>query len=133
PLDRYTIKLAGKKEMLIPYNSYALYSDKLKYKDIIGKGHINQDLARYELHRVWVLEATVREGMAHRYKKRLFYVDEDSWIVLAEDMYDERAQCWRTAEAHSINFAQVPVMVNGVQVHYDLQSRRYVIINIPKE
>lgn len=133
PLDRYTIKLIGKKEMLIPYNSYKLYDPKLKYKQIVTKGHINQDLARYELHRVWVIEANVKPGFAHRYKKRVFYLDEDSWIVHAEDIYDERDQFWRTAESHSITFPNEPVVVNGVQVHYDLQSRRYVIINLTNE
>jgi hypothetical protein len=63
----------------------------------------------------------------------VFYIDEDSWIVVAEDMYDERDQFWRTAESHSINFANVPVMVNGIQVHYDIQSRRYVILNMTNE
>lgn len=133
PLDRYTIKLLGKKEMIIPYNSYRLYDPALKYKDIIKKGHINQDLARYEVHRVWVIEAQVRQGFAHRYKTRTFYLDEDSWIVHLQDMYDERGQFWRTAESHSIAFANVPVVVNGVQVHYDLQSRRYVAINLTNE
>src|SRR3546814_12763517 len=85
--------------MLIPYNSYKLYDPKLKYKQIVTKGHINQDLARYELHRVWVIEANVKPGFAHRYKKRVFYLDEDSWIVHAEDIYDERAQFWRTARS----------------------------------
>jgi hypothetical protein len=133
PLDRYTLKLVGKKEMLVPYNAYKLYDTKVKYKDIITKGHINQDLARYELHRVWVVEAEVREGFKHIYKKRRFYLDEDSWIVLMQEMYDERNQFWRTAESHAINFANVPVVVNGVQVHYDLQSRRYVILNMSNE
>lgn len=133
PLDRYTIKLLGKKEMLIPYNSYRLYDPAVKYKDILSKGHINQSLTRYELHRVWVIEAEVRAGFSHRYKKRTFYLDEDSWIVHLQDIYDERGQFWRTAESHSINFANVPVMVNGVQVHYDLQSRRYVAINLTNQ
>ncbi len=133
PLDRYTIKLLGKKEMIVPYNSYAIYDPKLKYKQIVTKGHINQDLARYELHRVWVIEAEVRQGFNHRYKRRTFYLDEDSWIALLQDMYDERNQFWRTAESHLINFVNVPVVVNGVQVHYDLQSRRYVIVNMTNE
>ncbi|HUS24885.1 MAG TPA: DUF1329 domain-containing protein [Candidatus Binatia bacterium] len=133
PLDRYTVKLVGKQEMLIPYNSYALYSDKVKYKDIVRPGHINQDLARYELHRVWVIEAQVRQGFAHRYRKRTFYLDEDSWLVMLQDIYDERGQFWRTAEAHAINYADLPVVVNGVQVHYDLQSRRYVVTNMTNE
>jgi hypothetical protein len=133
PLDRYTIKLLGKKEMLVPYNSYRLYSDKLKYKDIVRQGHINQDLARYELHRVWVMEAQVRQGFNHRYRRRTFYLDEDSWLVMLQDMYDERNEFWRTAEAHAVNFASVPVVVNGVQVHYDIQSRRYVVLNMRNE
>jgi len=133
PLDRYTIKLMGKREVLMPYNSYKLYDPNLKYKDIIQKGHINQSLTRYELHRAWVIEAEVKQGFNHRYKKRTFYLDEDSWIVHLQDIYDERGQFWRTAESHSINFANVPVVVNGVQVHYDLQSRRYVAINLTNE
>jgi hypothetical protein len=63
----------------------------------------------------------------------VFYVDEDSWIVIAQDIYDDRGEFWRFAESHSINFPQVPVMINGVQVHYDLQSRRYVILNLTNE
>ena len=133
PLDRYTIKLLGKREILVPYNSYALYDDDLEYDDIITRGHPEQAHARYEKHRVWVIEANVREGESHLYKKRVFYLDEDSWIVLAQDIYDQRGEFWRFAESHSINFAQVPVMVNGVQVHYDLQSRRYVILNMTNE
>ncbi|MDD3762557.1 MAG: DUF1329 domain-containing protein [Nevskiales bacterium] len=133
PLDRYTIKLLGKRDMVIPYNSYKLYDPKLKYRQIITPGHINQDLARYELHRVWVIEAEVRPGFSHRYKKRVFYVDEDSWIVHLQDIYDERDQFWRTAESHSVTFTDGPLVINGVQVHYDLQSRRYVILNLTNE
>ena len=50
--DRYNWTLVGKKELIVPYNSYRLHSDKLKYDDILKPLHINQDLARYELHRV---------------------------------------------------------------------------------
>jgi hypothetical protein len=133
PLDRYTIKLLGKREMIVPYNSYRLYDPKLAYKDVITRGHINQQETRYEKHRVWVIEAQAREGIKHLYRKRVFYLDEDSWIVIAQDIYDDRGEFWRFAESHSINFPNVPVMVNGVQVHYDLQSRRYVVLNLTNE
>src|SRR3546814_11949929 len=79
--DRYDWKLLGKREMLIPYNSWVLNSPTFKYKDIIRPGHINQDLARYELHRVWVVEAMLRKGQRHRFGKRRFYLDEDSWSI----------------------------------------------------
>lgn len=136
PLDRYDITLIGKQEMLVPYNSYRLYDPKVKYDEIVTKGHINQDLARYELHRVWVVEAVVKEGYTHKYRRRRFYLDEDSWLVLAQDMYDDRDEFWRLAEAHPLTLPSVPITIAGepgVQVHYDLQSARYVILNLTNE
>lgn len=133
PVDRYTVKLLGKKTMIMPYNAYAMYSPEYKYKDMITKGHINQDIPRYEVHRMWVIEMNVRDGQNHQYRKRVLYVDEDSWLILAQDIYDERLDFWRFAEAFPINYTKVPVFMNPVQVHYDLQSRRYVIMNLTNE
>ncbi len=132
-LDRYTFKLAGKKDVFVPYNNYELYSQKYRYGDLIRKGHLNSDLARYELHRTWVIEANVREGQTHIYKKRVFYLDEDSWQILLQDMYDTRDQFWRTSESYAVVFYQVPVLINLLQVHYDLQSRQYVVLNMTNE
>src|SRR5678810_1364448 len=56
--QRYDWTLVGKKEMLVPYNSYKLDSNTLKYSDILKKNHINPDVARYELHRVWAVSYT---------------------------------------------------------------------------
>ncbi len=67
--DRYDWKLIGKKEMYIPYNSYKLDSPDLKYTDVIKAGHINQDLTRYELHRVWEVVATVKPNERHVYRQ----------------------------------------------------------------
>ncbi len=55
--QRYDWTLVGKKEILVPYNSYKLNSNTLKYTDILKKNHINPDVARYELHRVWVVDS----------------------------------------------------------------------------
>ena len=52
--DRYNWELVGRKEMIVPYNAYKLHSNEVKYKDILTPKHINPELARYELHRVWV-------------------------------------------------------------------------------
>ncbi|MBS7723368.1 DUF1329 domain-containing protein, partial [Vibrio cholerae] len=84
----YDWKLVGKKEMYIPYNSYKLDSPSLKYDDIIKAGHINQDLTRYELHRVWEVVGTVKPSERHIYAKRHMYIDEDSWQVALVDHYD---------------------------------------------
>jgi len=131
--ERYDWTLVGKKEIYVPYNSYLLHSDKLKYKDILTPLHLNPEYLRYELHRVWVVEANLKEGMRHIYKKRTFYIDEDSWQILAMDQYDSRDQLWRVSEGHCINYYEVPTFWSTVEAHYDLQSGRYIAINLNNE
>ncbi len=131
--DRYNWKLLGKREMFIPYNSYKLSDPKLKYSDILKPGHMNQDLARYELHRVWVVEATLKPGTSHLYAKRVFYIDEDSWAVVATDKYDARGELYRYAEQHSENWYNVPMYFGTIEVHNDLQSRRYIAMGLRSE
>lgn len=131
--DRYNWELVGKKEMIVPYNSYKLHSDKVKYADILTPLHINQDLARYELHRVWVVEATLKPGASHLYARRTFYVDEDSWQILAVDQYDSRGQLWRVSEAHCINYYDALTFWSTLEVHTDLQAGRYLAIGLDNE
>jgi hypothetical protein len=131
--DRYNWKLVGKREMYVPYNSYKLSDPKLKYADILKPGHINQDLARYELHRVWVVEATLKPGTSHIYSKRVFYIDEDSWAILASDKYDGRGELWRYAEQHNENWYNVPMYFGTIEVHNDLSSRRYIAMGLRSE
>ncbi len=83
-MDRFDFKLVGKKEMIVPYNAYAAVYG-AKQDDLLKPKHLNPDLVRWELHRVWVVEATLREGKRHVYSKRTFYLDEDSWAALASD------------------------------------------------
>jgi hypothetical protein len=125
-MDRFEWKLVGKREMYVPYNSYVAHSDQTKIADLIRPGHLNPDKLRYELHRVWVVEATLKPGSRHINSRRTFYVDEDSWQILAMDHYDGRGQLWRVSEAPSINYYDVPTFWATVEVHYDLQSGRYI-------
>jgi len=124
--DRYTWKLLGKKEMLVPYNSYKLHSDSYKYADILKKNHINPELPRYELHRVWVVEANVKPGTTHIYRKRMFYVDEDTWQIVAVDNYDSRNTLWRVQESHFVMAYDKPFSNPVLESVYDLQSGRYL-------
>jgi len=128
--ERYDWKLVGKKEMYVPYNAYQLHSDKLKYSDILHPLHINPAHLRYELHRVWIVEATLKPGARHIYKRRTFYVDEDSWQILMVDQYDNRDQLWRISEGHSINYYDVPTFWTTLEVHIDLQVGRYLAIGL---
>jgi hypothetical protein len=131
--ERYDWKLVGKQEIIVPYNAYALHSNKLKNNDIIRPLHINQEHARYELHRVWVVDATLKKGQRHLYKRRTFYVDEDSWQILVVDCYDDRDQLWRVQEGHSINYYEIPTFWTTLETTYDLQSGRYLALGLDNE
>lgn len=128
--DRYNWQLVGKREMLVPYNSYRLHSDQLSPDDILTPLHINQALTRYEKHRVWVVEATLKEGTSHIYSRRTLYVDEDSWQILAVDQYDNRGDLWRVSEAHCINYYDVLTFWSTLEVHIDLVAGRYLAVGL---
>ena len=125
-MDRYTWKIVGKKDLYVPYNNYVLHSDKYKYADIVQKGHINQDLTRYELHRVWVVDSVTKPGTTHIYKRRTFYIDEDSWTILLVDVYDRRDQLWRWQEAFTAQAYDLRLLAPIGETIYDLQSNRYL-------
>ncbi|HEY5703553.1 MAG TPA: DUF1329 domain-containing protein [Gammaproteobacteria bacterium] len=131
--ERYDWQLVGKKEIYVPYNNYQLQSPALKFSDILTPLHINQDYPRYELHRVWIVNAVLKPGARHIYKRRTFYIDEDSWQVLAVDQYDNRNQLWRVSEGFAINHYDVPNLWTALEVHTDLQAGRYLAIGLTTE
>jgi len=124
--DRYSWKIIGKKEMLIPYNAYKLHSDQYRYADIVKKAHINPELPRYELHRVWIVEGTVKPNTSHIYARRVFYIDEDSWQIALVDIYDRRGALWRWQEAHIFQAYDKPYSFPALETIYDLQAGRYL-------
>jgi hypothetical protein len=128
--DRFEWKLAGKKEIYIPYNNYRISAEGVDYKTLLTPGHLNPELARYELHRVWVVEATLKPGNRHIYSKRTFYVDEDSWQIVSIDSYDNRGTLWRASLAYLKNFYELPTTWTALEVYHDLVSRRYMVTNL---
>ncbi len=131
--DRYDWKLEGKQEIYIPYNSYKLKNPELEYSEIVKPGHINQDLTRYELHRVWKVTATLKEGKRHIYAKRVFYIDEDTWQASEIDHYDGRGELWRVAEAHNVMYYEQKVPWYAIETLYDLNSGRYLALGLDNE
>jgi hypothetical protein len=131
--DRYSWKLIGKKEIFIPYNNYRMSLPNVKYKDLLLPGHINPELTRYEKHRVWVVEANLKEGSRHIYSKRRFYLDEDSWSAAVIDMYDERDELYRVSMAYLKSFYEIPATWTSMDVYHDLQARRYHIQGMDSE
>jgi hypothetical protein len=128
--DRYDWELVGKRELYVPYNSYRLVGNGITMADVLQPGHINPDHARYELHRVWVVEARLKEGTSHIYHRRTFYIDEDSWMIVVADKYDARGELWRVSEQHNINFYDIPMHYPTLDVHHDLQSGRYLAMGL---
>jgi hypothetical protein len=132
-MERYDWKLMGKKEMYIPYNAYRLIDPKLKYADMLDKGYIKPDLVRYEMHRVWVVEATVKSNMSHTYAKRTFYLDEDSWMIAAQDTYDSRGNLYRHYVLPLTQLYDVPTMHPRPYMVHDMVSGGLFIGQIDNE
>lgn len=125
-MDRFDFKLLGKREMLVPYNDYqAVYQS--RQDELFKPNHLNPDLVRWELHRVWVVEATLKADKRHVYSKRTFYLDEDSWAALASDGYDARGQLYRAGFAYMAPSYDVPAPYTDMFGHYDLVSHIYSV------
>jgi hypothetical protein len=123
-MERYDWKLVGKREVYVPYNAYkAAYL--AKTEELLTPRHLNPDFVRWELHRVWVVEATLREGKRHIYSKRRFYLDEDSWSALASESYDARDQLYRVGLAYQAPSYDVPASMTDFTTIYDLISGVY--------
>jgi len=133
PPDRFEWKLLGKREIYIPYNAYQINSHDVAPDEILLTHHINPDLTRYELHRVWVVEGRLKSGEKHVYSRRVFFLDEDSWQIAVADLYDLDGKLWRVAEAHAMNFYEVPVLWSTLEVYNDFKARRYLVSGLDNE
>jgi hypothetical protein len=131
--DRYEWKLQGKREIYVPYNSYRMIDKSLKYADIVHKNTVNPDHMRYELHRVWVVEGTLKQGSKHLYGKRTFYIDEDSWNVVLEDAYDTRGGLWRIGLHGLVSYYDAKAPMYAFNVWHDLTSGGYALYGISNE
>lgn len=132
-LDRYDWKLLGRKEMVVAYNTYKVGSKSLKYSDIVRKGSANPEHMRYEKHRVWVVEATLKSGSKHIYGKRVFLLDEDSWMILQEDCYDTRGEIWRVGVHGFIQVYDHGVPWYSIQMWHDLSNGNVLISHLDNE
>lgn len=113
------------KEFYVPYNNYKLADADLTFDEIFGEDHLNQDLVRYELHRVWVIEATLNEGKRDLYKRHTMYFDEDTWLGLAFEAYDGKDRLWRVGEQYNVfYYGQNTTRAVG-DIHIDLLNGRY--------
>jgi len=133
-IDRFDWKLIGKQELYVPYNVFKVnYGKDKTYKEMFGPRYPRRDLIRYELHRVWVVEATRKPGVRHVFSKRVFYLDEDSWTALVSDSYDDNGKLWRVMEGLMVPIAELPSCNMEGAFSFDLVAGRYVVDRVRTE
>jgi len=130
---RYNWKSIGKKEIYVPANTYKLHASTVKYADLLKQGHANPDFMRYELRRVWVLEATLKDGYRHMFGKRIMFLDEDTGHALMSDYYDTRGQLWQHGLLNYYYGFDANAYQAGNSFYYDLNSGGYVAFNLFQE
>jgi hypothetical protein len=118
-MDRFDWKLIGKRDMLIPYNSNRSMIPP-KDADLVGAHHLNPDHVRWELHRVWVVEATVHAGQRHTSPKSRYYIDEDAWITVLGDRWDAKGQLSRMQFVLPAAMPDIPAQAGTTWGTYDL-------------
>ncbi|OYT90535.1 MAG: hypothetical protein CFE43_17925 [Burkholderiales bacterium PBB3] len=120
-LGRFDWKLIGKQEMFIPYNGNRLLQAKSD-SEVLGKSHLNPDYVRWELHRVWIVEANLRQGQRHQAVRSRYYCDEDTWNCVLADRWDAQGQLWKTLWSQTIVAPDLPGTVIGAFGFTDLLS-----------
>ncbi|MCE4056967.1 DUF1329 domain-containing protein [Pseudomonas sp. Au-Pse12] len=132
--DRYQWTIIGKRELFIPYHNYRINDPAITLAKLTETiGHPNPETLRYELHRVWVLEASLKPGNRHVYAKRRFYIDEDTWGAVIADSYDARNHLWRTNLQTTFYAYDTQSYQPGPSVYHDLISGAYLVDRLTNE
>lgn len=121
--ERYDWTLLGKKELYIPYNNELLSN--IDISEVSTKHHISLTNARFELHRVWVVEGTLKEGHNHIYGRRRLYLDEDSWIAMLAEQYDKNDVLWRVSLSYTKFYPEMPGIWKVIDAFHDLKSAQH--------
>lgn len=124
-LDHYAFKILGKKDMVVPYNNNRLYTRPVA--EILGREHANPADLRYELHRVWVIDATLLPGRHDTVAHRRLYLDEDTWLAVYSDAWDEQGKLWKFGQGTMYLMPDVPAVITGSQFHYDFELGGYAM------
>jgi Protein of unknown function (DUF1329) len=122
--DRYDMKLLGKKEVFLVYNTNKITDYRVCPIDVSHtKNFINPNCVRWELHRAWVVQATLKPGFRHILPKRVLYFDEDSWSAGTGDSWDASGHIYRIDNVVSYPAADLPYgQYSDMSLSYDLQT-----------
>jgi hypothetical protein len=120
--DRYDWKVTGKKEMIVPYNQYDMYHTST-IEELLGLQYINH--VRYEVHRVWVVEGTLKPGVRMTNPFRRLYLDEDTWAALMSDLYDDQNNYQSYGENYVTVQPELPGTITAGDAWYNFQKSEY--------
>ena len=126
--DRYNWSDIGEQLRLMPYNAYKFHETKLE--EILTPYHVNQDFLRYELVKVNVIEAKLKEDKRHIISKRRMYFDIDSHNMLSEETFDDMGTILAYREFPIINFYDQPMCLSIHSATYDFATRRYQLQSV---
>lgn len=131
-MDRFNWRIVGKKEMLVPYNTNRSFVP-TKDSDLIQAKHLNPDNVRWELHRVWVVEATLAPGKRHVAPKSTYYLDEDTWLPLLGERYDAHGVLWKSLWMLPLVMPDLPGVYSTTWGFNDLISDTWFISGVMNE
>ena len=125
-LNEYDWKLLGKQEMLVPYNNNKLANTPSAVAH--GPKFINPDAMRWELHRVWVVEATLHPGERNVLARRKLYIDEDTWQAMIIDSWDAKGNIFHHGFTVNGVFPNLPGTIFTNVIVNNLQTGNYVSV-----
>jgi hypothetical protein len=123
-LEEYDWKYIGKKEMFIPYNNNGMTA--VPFNNVLLDHFIDPNIVRWELHRVWIVEATLHPGEHNVMARRVLYVDEDTWQIALVDGYDANNELFHVTICYNYLRPELPGLVNpGASMLIDMQTGNY--------
>lgn len=131
--ERYDWELIGKKEIYIPANDFAINSSDITYDSLLTPNHANPEHIRYELRRVWVIKANLKENSRHLYRERVMYLDEDTWHAVIADFYDNRGDLWKHSFVTYYYHPDMSAWQAGASFYHDLSSGQYIGYTLTQE
>jgi hypothetical protein len=127
-IDQYDWKLVGKQEIFVPYN--ANRTQQVGLDELLLAHHLNPDHVRWELHRVWVVEAVLAAGKTNAAAKGRYYVDEDTWTAVLADRWDASGRIIKTLWALPVLMPEFPVVTAQITGGHDLLAGTWVAMGV---
>ncbi len=126
--DRYHWQDLGEQLRLMPYNAYKFHETRIE--EILTPYHVNQDFLRYELVKVNVVKAKLKNDKRHIIPNRIMYFDYDSHNMLSEETFDDEGLIMSYREFPIINFYDQPMCLSIHSATYDFATRRYQLQSV---